>query len=176
MTRWRGASPKTTPARRCCRSPAIVLLGGSQTADDVAHFLRQGATACLEAGTKTAAIAGAVSEALARQEKQLEEDRQGMHLRASLRELRAQIDHQAEAVRNRWVTSLDALVRLGEANNVYFSGHSLRVADMAGAIAVEMGWGDSDVESIRLAGRLHDLGMIGVPARVLGKAGPLDPW
>jgi HD-GYP domain-containing protein (c-di-GMP phosphodiesterase class II) len=155
---------------------AVILFGGAPTAEDVAHFLRLGAAACLEEGSTSAAIAGALTEALARQERLLEEDQQGMNLRASLRELHAQIEHQAEATRNRWLASLEALVRLGEANNLYFTGHSLRVADMAGAIAVAMGRSDGEVESIRLAGRLHDIGMIGVPARILGKAGPLDPW
>jgi HD-GYP domain-containing protein (c-di-GMP phosphodiesterase class II) len=155
---------------------AVILFGGSQTADDVAHFLRLGAVACLEEKSAPAAIAGAVIEALARRTRLLAEDRQGMDLRASLRELHAQIEHQAEAVRHRWVASLEALVRLGEANNLHFAGHSLRVADMAGAVAVAMGLSDGEVESTRLAGRLHDLGMIGVPARILGKAGPLDPW
>jgi response regulator RpfG family c-di-GMP phosphodiesterase len=155
---------------------AVVLFGGSQTADDVAHFLRLGAAACLEEGAPIAAVARVITEALARRERLLAEDRQALDLRASLRELHAQIDHQAEAVRHRWVASLEALVRLGEANNFHFAGHSLRVADMAGAIAVVLGRSDAEVESIRLAGRLHDLGMIGVPARILGKAGPLDPW
>ena len=95
-------------------------------------------------------------------------------LRASLQDVTKLLDHEATAMRERWLGSLAALVRLAEASHAHMAGHSLRVSDLAGAIAVAMGRTDSEVETIRLAGRLHDIGMIGVPARIMDKAGPLS--
>jgi putative nucleotidyltransferase with HDIG domain len=52
--------------------------------------------------------------------------------------------------------------------------HSLRVATMACEIAQNMGLRDSEVESIRVAGLLHDVGKIDVSLEVLKKASALD--
>src|SRR3712207_7210286 len=49
-----------------------------------------------------------------------------------------------------------------------------RVARYTQSTAEELGLGSENVERLRLAGRLHDLGKVGVPSAVLEKPGPLD--
>ncbi|MBI4483528.1 MAG: HD-GYP domain-containing protein [Acidobacteria bacterium] len=56
----------------------------------------------------------------------------------------------------------------------YTQSHSYRVAQYAVSIAQEMGLADEEVEDIRIAALLHDLGKIGVSAEVLHKAGRLN--
>jgi putative nucleotidyltransferase with HDIG domain len=51
--------------------------------------------------------------------------------------------------------------------------HSLRVGRYAEAIARELGLAEDHVERVRLAGVLHDIGMLGVPDAVLQKPGRL---
>lgn len=68
-----------------------------------------------------------------------------------------------------------ALINAMEAKSPYLRGHSERVATMAAAIASEMGLDDDTVEQVRLAGRLHDVGKIGIREDVLNKPGPLTP-
>ncbi len=53
------------------------------------------------------------------------------------------------------------------------AGHSARVADLSAGVAAELGLSDEDVEMIRTAGRLHDIGKIGIREEVLNKQGPL---
>jgi putative nucleotidyltransferase with HDIG domain len=53
--------------------------------------------------------------------------------------------------------------------------HSQRVADIAAAIAQEMGLPEDEVETIRMAARLHDLGKIGMSNELLFKPSSLDP-
>jgi putative two-component system response regulator len=53
--------------------------------------------------------------------------------------------------------------------------HTKRVGEMAGMIAAELGLPDADVEHIRLAAALHDVGKIGIPDLVLLKPGQLTP-
>lgn len=45
---------------------------------------------------------------------------------------------------------------------------------MAEAVAVRLGWDDSDLDLLRLGAALHDVGKLAVPERVLRKPGPLD--
>ncbi len=57
----------------------------------------------------------------------------------------------------------------------YLRGHSERVAEYAGSIAREMGLGEEQVERIRLAALLHDIGILGVDDYVVLKETPLSP-
>lgn len=56
----------------------------------------------------------------------------------------------------------------------YTAGHSLRVTQLATAIARELGYGKRETESLEIAGKLHDVGKISVPAEILNKPGRLS--
>ncbi len=71
------------------------------------------------------------------------------------------------------VASLSVLVNAFEGKYAYSRGHSTRVADYAAMIAAELGLPDTEVEAVRTAGRLHDVGMIGIRDEVANKQGPL---
>jgi HD-GYP domain-containing protein (c-di-GMP phosphodiesterase class II) len=70
---------------------------------------------------------------------------------------------------------LDALVWAMEAKDPHLAGHSIRVGDLAASIATRMGRIDREVEEVRLAGRLHDIGMIAISDGILTKPGRLSP-
>ena len=70
--------------------------------------------------------------------------------------------------------TLEALAKAIDARDRYTAGHSERVTEYALVLARGMRLPDADVEVVRLAGMLHDIGKVGVPDRVLLKAGPLD--
>jgi putative nucleotidyltransferase with HDIG domain len=61
-----------------------------------------------------------------------------------------------------------------EARDPYTAGHQRRVADLARAIAEEMGLSKERIEGIRVAGGLHDIGKINIPAEILGKPGRIN--
>jgi putative two-component system response regulator len=60
-----------------------------------------------------------------------------------------------------------------ETRDPYTAGHQQRVADLAVDICREMGLSDDKTEGIRMAGLIHDLGKIAVPAEILTKPGKL---
>jgi len=60
-----------------------------------------------------------------------------------------------------------------EARDPFTSGHQRRVADLARAIATEMGLPRDSIEAIRSAAIIHDLGKIHVPADILNKPSSL---
>lgn len=49
----------------------------------------------------------------------------------------------------------------------YTAGHQKRVTQLATAIATEMGLSKDDINGLRLAGLVHDIGKTGVPAEIL---------
>ncbi len=71
------------------------------------------------------------------------------------------------------LAALESLVCVVEAKDPWLAGHSVRVAQTAASLAAELGRSDEDIEQIRLAGRLHDIGMVGVSERILSKEGRL---
>jgi PAS domain S-box-containing protein/putative nucleotidyltransferase with HDIG domain len=74
--------------------------------------------------------------------------------------------------------NLDALVHTiaatVEVRDPYTAGHQTRVAYLATAMAREMALDEADVQGIRTAAGIHDLGKIGVPAEILSKPGKLS--
>ena len=68
-----------------------------------------------------------------------------------------------------------SLARAVDARDVYTGFHSHRVAQLAVNIAVRLGLDREQVELIRLAASLHDLGKLALPEDLLRKPGPLTP-
>ena len=66
-------------------------------------------------------------------------------------------------------TTIQVLVAAIEARDPYTAGHQKRVADLACAIAKEMGHPPEMVEGIRMAGCIHDIGKLSLPAEILSK-------
>ena len=69
--------------------------------------------------------------------------------------------------------SLEALANALEARDAYTRGHSDRVARLSQELALAAGLSPARAAMVARAGRLHDLGKIGVPEAVLGKPGAL---
>jgi len=71
------------------------------------------------------------------------------------------------------LASITSLCCALEARDAYTRGHSEAVSNIAVMIATEMGIESGEIESIRLGGKLHDLGKIGILDNVLLKPGKL---
>ena len=56
-----------------------------------------------------------------------------------------------------------------ESRDPYTSGHQVRVAHLARAIATEMGLPQDKIDGIRMAGSIHDIGKLSIPAEILSK-------
>jgi PAS domain S-box-containing protein len=71
--------------------------------------------------------------------------------------------------------TIQIIAHVVETRDAYTAGHQTRVADLARSIAVEMGLRPEMIEGIRMAGVIHDIGKISVPAEILAKPGELRP-
>jgi len=65
--------------------------------------------------------------------------------------------------------TIQTLALTVETRDPYTAGHQKRVADLAWAIACEIGLPEEQVDGIRMAGAIHDIGKISVPAEILSK-------
>jgi HD-GYP domain-containing protein (c-di-GMP phosphodiesterase class II) len=72
------------------------------------------------------------------------------------------------------VVALSALAASAEAREPSAAGHQHRVAEIAAAIAIELDLDDDAVTAIRIAGRLHDIGKLTIPANTLSQTGMMD--
>ncbi|MBW2610703.1 MAG: PAS domain S-box protein, partial [Deltaproteobacteria bacterium] len=70
--------------------------------------------------------------------------------------------------------TIDAITLTVELKDPYTSGHQRRVADLARTIATEMGIPKDQIDGIRSAGVMHDLGKILVPSDILSKPSKLS--
>ena len=61
-----------------------------------------------------------------------------------------------------------------EARDPYTAGHQLRVAELAVALAREMGLDEERIEGIRMGASIHDIGKIQLPAEILSKPAKLS--
>jgi HD-GYP domain-containing protein (c-di-GMP phosphodiesterase class II) len=75
--------------------------------------------------------------------------------------------------KNMFIGSLEAVSTALDAKDRYTHGHSERVAWLGTQLAEAIGLDAEEVERIRIAGLVHDVGKIGVPEAVLCKAGRL---
>ena len=108
----------------------------------------------------------------------------GEELAAAYRRLNAayqQSLHYAEDVRRLYqqlqrgiYQSLLGLANALEAKDSYTRGHSERVSRWSRQLASVLGLQSQEIETVRQAGLLHDIGKIGVPETILRKQGPLD--
>lgn len=96
-----------------------------------------------------------------------------MDLSEELTERIAELRRERANLQQTAVATLEALVNVLEAKDPYLRGHSARVADMAATVAVDLGLPDEQVDAVRTAGRLHDIGKIGVREEIITKQGPL---
>ncbi len=74
-----------------------------------------------------------------------------------------------------YLATMNALAQVIEAKDEYTKGHSERVTNIAVLIAEEMGLDVKQINSLRKAGSLHDIGKVGIPGDILNKPGKLTP-
>jgi PAS domain S-box-containing protein len=74
-----------------------------------------------------------------------------------------------ESLTKAFGATVQVMVSAVEMRDPYTAGHQLRVADLACAIATEMELSQEKIEGVRMAGSIHDIGKLSVPAEILVK-------
>jgi PAS domain S-box-containing protein len=74
-----------------------------------------------------------------------------------------------ESLRKAVGTTIQVMVSAVESRDPYTAGHQIRSADLARTIATEMGLPQEKIDGIRMAGSIHDIGKLSIPAEILSK-------
>ena len=87
----------------------------------------------------------------------------------SRKQAEEKLKQTAEKLRKTLAGTIQAMSLIVETRDPYTSGHQKRVSSLARVIAQEMGLSKDITENVRMAGIIHDIGKISVPAEILSK-------
>ncbi len=79
-----------------------------------------------------------------------------------------------ESLEKSFRSTIYVISKIAETRDPYTSGHQMRTADLAREIAQLMGLPEDQVQSVYLAGVVHDIGKIYIPQEFLSKPGSLN--
>jgi response regulator RpfG family c-di-GMP phosphodiesterase len=88
---------------------------------------------------------------------------------AHLRKALVTITQANEKLKSGFLTSIKVFANLLELRGGALAGHSRRVSDLARRIATQLNLPADAVQTVMLAGLLHDIGKIGLPDALIGK-------
>lgn len=133
----------------------------------IVESLRQFGFVVFEIGPKSSGFAALLSEIISG----------AMQAAMLFEELKTQKDNLSrnlENMRKAMSGFIQMMASTVEARDPYTAGHQRRVSDLARTIAQKMNLPPAQVEGVRMAGIIHDLGKINVPAEILNRPGILD--
>jgi putative nucleotidyltransferase with HDIG domain len=154
---------------------AVVMLSAVNDATTATDALAKGAYDYLVKPVELPDLRDAVARALHRRTLRLEQRRVEQLIRDEVALRTAELEREQDALRSMTVSIAETLINAMEAKSIYLRGHSQRVAELAVSIADTMALDADTIEAVRLAGRLHDVGKIGIREHVLDKPGRLTP-
>ena len=148
---------------------AIVMLTAVNDAPTATEALSHGALDYLMKPIELEDLHQAVERALHRRALTIEQRNVERLIREEVALRTAELEREKAALRELTVSIAETLINAMEVKDIYLRGHSARVADLAASVAGELGLDEDTVEHVRLAGRLHDVGKIGIREAVLNK-------
>ena len=86
---------------------------------------------------------------------------------------RKQIEKTLNDLRKALGGTIEAMALTVETRDPYTAGHQRRVSNLARGIATEMGVSKDQIQGVRMAGVIHDVGKISVPGEILSKPGKI---
>jgi putative two-component system response regulator len=153
---------------------AILMLSAVSDASTAAACMQRGAFDYLTKPIELTDLSNSIERALKRRDTMVQNREISSWLKEEVQRRTQEVDQEREKQQQLTIATLEALINAQEAKNPYLSGHSARVSAFAASVAHHLGLTDDEVEEIRTAGRLHDLGKIGVQESVLNKKGQLS--
>lgn len=148
------------------RDILVILMTGQPTLDNTISAIRLGAYDYLTKPFNLDLVELMVCRAM-QQRRLLLENREYHY------SLERKVQEQTYELKEFLFRTVESLAQALEARDPYTKGHGYRVSQFVLTVAERLDVPESEFESLRLAGLLHDIGKIGVPDHILLKSGPL---
>jgi putative two-component system response regulator len=154
---------------------AIIMLSAVNEASTAAQSLTDGAFGYMVKPFDIDELQETIHRALHKRRLCMDQRRVEQFVREEVAARTIELDEERIAFRRASIEIAETLIRAMEQKDIFLRGHAQRVAELAASIAEELGLDPDTVEHVRLAGRLHDVGKIGIRESVLNKPGKLTP-
>ncbi|MFI5213723.1 MAG: response regulator [Gemmatimonadales bacterium] len=139
---------------------AVLMLTAVGDPSSAISCLRVGAADYLVKPVELAELQHALQYALRKRELEIERRDLEQWLAREVAEKTRALEEQARQVESLSLSILTVLVDVAEPKAAGERNHSMRVSGLAAHVAAELGLSADEVENVRMAGRLHDLGRI----------------
>ncbi len=87
--------------------------------------------------------------------------------------LKDKVEDKTQQIENVLQSTIQVMAQMAETRDPYTAGHQQRVSLLAVAIAEKMSLTEAEIDSIRVAGILHDIGKIRIPVDILNRPGKI---
>jgi len=115
-----------------------------------------------------------ISNALMRRKLEIQNRLHRENLEQMVADRTAELQEALAKLRKSMEGIIQAMSMTVESRDPYTAGHQHRVANLAHAIGKEVELSEERLEGVWMAGMIHDLGKISVPAEILAKPGKLN--
>ncbi len=105
----------------------------------------------------------------------LEKKKLELDLKEKRQALEGKVEKQARELQELFIDAIESLIGALEAKDKYTAGHSRRVTKIAVDTGKALGLSGEELENLRWAALLHDIGKIGIDPSIQNKPGTLTP-
>ena len=154
----------------------VIIISGTANLEEALGTLREGACDFIPKPIREmSSIKQAIDSAI----KKARQNQDNLLVRTSLeneiRQRTKELSDLNEKLKGALESTVNALSVIVAQKDPYTAGHNERVAHIAMALGHSMGLSPNRIETLRVAGNLHDIGKISVPGEILNKPGRLTP-
>ena len=154
----------------------VIIISGTASLEEALCTLREGASDFI---SKPVREMERIKQAIDSAMNKARLDRESRHVQMALKDEIQQQTHELRdlntQLKNALESTVNALGVIVAQKDPYTAGHSERVARIAMALGHAMGLPQNRIETLRVAGNLHDIGKVSVPGEILNKPGRLTP-
>ncbi len=152
----------------------VVMITAYASVETATKALRYGALDYLIKPFDRAAVQDVVEKGLMRRHNNRDIKSKLKELQLANKTLEEEVEFAYKNIQNHYSETVSSLVAAVDAKDAYTKGHQERIAKLAQLIGQKVGCSAEEVELIKQAAILHDLGKIGVPEAILMKRDKLS--
>lgn len=152
---------------------AVVMVTAVGKRETAVEAMREGAYDYLIKPLHLEEVLISVQRALENRRLTLERKDYQQNLERKVRERTKELEQKHQELQRLFISAIESIVLVLQAKDEDTEDHSRRVSTYATTIARRLSLPDEEVENIRLAGVLHDIGKVGTSESILNKPGEL---